>query len=76
MLEREQDERDMLEALNEYKSYSGMSVEEMPAIVKTTTLKGRFIAHTFNTWWTAGVVKSAEKKKSVTGQFAVKYKPT
>jgi hypothetical protein len=28
----------------------------------------------FNTRWLVGVVKSVEKKKSVTGQFAVKYK--
>ncbi len=32
------------------------------------------IAHKFNTGWVVGVVKSVEKKKSVAGQFAVKYK--
>jgi hypothetical protein len=37
------------------------------------TLKGRFIAHKFSTGWAVGVVKSVEKKKSVAGQFAVKY---
>ena len=34
----------------------------------------RVIAHKFNTGWVVGVVKSVEKKKSVAGQFAVKYK--
>ena len=31
MLEREQDERDVLEALGEYKCDAGMSVEDVPA---------------------------------------------
>ena len=51
-----------------------MSVETVPAIVNITTLKGRLIAHKFNTGWAEGVVKSVEKKKSVAGQFAVKYR--
>jgi uncharacterized membrane protein len=47
----------------------------VPAIVDIKTLKGRLIAHKFNTGWAVvGVVKSVEKKKSVAGQFAVKYK--
>ena len=50
MLEREQNERDVLEALGEYCKYK------------------------FSTGWAVGVVKSVEKKKSVAGQFAVKYK--
>jgi hypothetical protein len=51
-----------------------MSVENAPAVVHIKTLKGRFIAHKFSTGWAVGVVKSVEKKKSVAGQFAVKYK--
>ena len=51
-----------------------MSVEDVPAIVNIKTLKGRLIAHKFNTGWAVGVVKSVEKKKSVAGQFAVKYR--
>ena len=37
-LEREQNERDVLEALGEYKCDSGMSVENVLAVVKTKTL--------------------------------------
>ena len=42
MLEREHNERDVLDALGEYKCDAGMSVEDVPAIVNTKTLKGRF----------------------------------
>ena len=52
MLEREQNERDALEELGEYKCDAGMSVEDVPAIVNIKILKGRLIAHKFNTgWW-------------------------
>ena len=53
-----------------------MSVEDVPVIVNINTLKGRLIAHKFNTGWAVGVVKSVEKKKSVAGQSqaAVKYR--
>jgi hypothetical protein len=40
------------------------------------TLQGRFIAHKFSTGWAVGVVRSVghgAEKKSVVGQFAVKY---
>jgi len=47
-----------------------MSVEDVHAIVNIKKLKGRLIAHKFNTGWAVGVVKSVEKKKSVAGQFA------
>jgi len=43
-LEREQNERDVLEALRDYKCDTGMSVENGPAVVNIKTLKGRFIA--------------------------------
>ncbi len=43
-------------------------------IVNIKTLKGRFITQKFNTGWVVGVVKSVEKKKSVSGQFAVQYR--
>ena len=46
-------------------------MEDVPAIVNIKTLKGRLIAHKFNTGW---AVKSVKKKKSVAGQFAVKYR--
>jgi hypothetical protein len=52
-----------------------MFVENVPAVDKIKTLKGRFIAHKFSTGWAVGVVKSVEKKESVASQFAVKYKP-
>ena len=48
-LEREQNERDVLEALGEYKCDARMSVENVPAVVNIKTLKGRFIAHKFST---------------------------
>ena len=44
----------------------------LPAIFNIKTLKGRLIAHKFNTGWAVGVVKSVVKKKSVACQFAVK----
>jgi hypothetical protein len=44
-LEREQNERDVLEALGDYKCDAGMSVENVPAVVKIT-LNRRFVAHT------------------------------
>ncbi len=71
-LEREQNGNDVLEALGEYKSYDGISDENVPAVVNIKTLKGRFIPHKFSTGWSVGVVKSLEKKKSVVSRFAVK----
>jgi hypothetical protein len=73
ILEREQNECDVLDALGEYKCDTGMFVEDVLEIVNIKTLKGRLIAHKFNTWWAVGVLKSVDKKKSVAGQFAVKY---
>jgi hypothetical protein len=45
---------------------SGLSVENVPAVGKIKTLKGRFITHKFTTGWVVGVdrvVKSVQKKK-------------
>ncbi len=46
--------------------------------VNIKTMKGRFMVllynYKFSTGRAMGVVKSVEKKKSVSGQFAVKYK--
>jgi hypothetical protein len=53
-LEREQNERDVLEALGDsggYKCDTRMSVES--AVVKK--MKGRFIAHKFSTGWSVGL---------------------
>ena len=67
---KDQNERD-LEALGEYKCDSGMSVEDVSAVVNikhwrqldtSSLLCGRWV------WW------EVEKKKSVADQFAVKYK--
>ena len=60
---REQNDRDVLEALGEYKCDAGMSVEDVPAIVSIKTLKGRLIAHKFNTGWALGAGKCLEKKE-------------
>jgi hypothetical protein len=51
-----------------------MSVEDVSVIVNIKTLKGRLIAHKFNTGWAVGVAKCVEKKKSDAGQLAVKYR--
>ena len=40
-----------------------MSVEDVPAIVTIKTLKGRLIAHKFNTGWALGAGKCLEKKE-------------
>ena len=48
-LEKEQNERDFLEALGDYRCDAVMSVENVPAVVNIKTLKGRFIAHKFST---------------------------
>ncbi len=64
MLEKKQNERDVLEAMGEYKCDAGMSVEDVPAVVNIKTLKGRLIAHKFNTGWAVGVMKSVKRKKS------------
>ena len=72
MLERKLNERDVLEALVDYKCDAGMSVR-MCMVVKIKKVKGRFTAHKFCTGWAVGVVKSVEKKKSVADQFSVKY---
>ena len=74
MLESEQNEHDVLEALGEYKCDAGMPVEDVPAIVSRKTLKGRWIAHKFNTVWAVGAGKCLEKQKSVVGHFAVECK--
>ena len=50
-----------------------MTVKDVPAVVKIKTLKGRLIAHKFNTEWSVGMVKSVEKK-NVASKFAIKYK--
>jgi hypothetical protein len=71
MLEREQNEHDILEALGEHKGDEGTSVENVPAVVNIKTLTGRFIAHKFSTVWAVRVVKSVEQKESVAGQLAV-----
>jgi hypothetical protein len=54
-LQREQNERDVLEALGEYKCDPGMSVENVHAIVTIRTVKGRFIAHKFSIGWAVDV---------------------
>jgi hypothetical protein len=73
-LEREQNVRDVLEALGEYKCDAGMSVETVPAVVNIKTLKGNLLQKSSplrGRWVWRRVSK---RKKSVSGQFAVKYK--
>jgi hypothetical protein len=55
MIKREQSERDVLVALGEYKCDTGMSLEDMSAIVNIKT--ERVIDCTkFNPGWAVGVV--------------------
>ena len=69
-LEREQNERDVLEALGEHKCDAGMFVENVPAVVHKNN-EGTIYCTQVLYW--VGEVKSVEKE-SVAGQIAVKYK--
>jgi hypothetical protein len=51
-LEREQNERDVFEALGDYKCDRGISVENVPAVVNVQTLKERLIAQVL--YWVGG----------------------
>ena len=62
-LEREQNERDVLEALGEYKCDAGMSVENVPAVVNIKTLKGRFYCTQVLYWVGVGGGEECGKKK-------------
>ena len=62
MLEREKNERVVLDVPGEYKCDVGMSLEDVPVIVNIKTLKSQLIAHKFNTGWTVGVVKSGKEE--------------
>jgi hypothetical protein len=75
-LESEQNERDVLEELVDYKCDAGMSVENVPASVNIKTLKGPFIAYKFSTG-AVGVVKSGKEEESCwpVCSNAVKYRP-
>jgi len=53
----------VFDALGKYKCDTGISVEEVPAIVNIKTLKGRLIAHKFNTGWALGVVNSGKEEE-------------
>ena len=63
MLESERNERDVLDALGEYKCDAGMSVEGVPAIANIKTLKGRLIVHKFNTGWAVGAEECGQEEK-------------
>ena len=64
MIEREQNECDVLETLGEYKCDTGMTVENVSVVVNIKTLKGRFTAHKFSNGWAMGVVKSGKEEES------------
>jgi uncharacterized membrane protein len=40
-----------------------MCVRDVTVIVNTKTMKGRLIAHKFNTGWVLGVVKSGKEEE-------------
>jgi len=62
-LDREQNERDFLEALGEYKGDAEMSLENGPAVVNIKTLKGRFIAPQVLHWVGDGRGEECGKEK-------------
>jgi hypothetical protein len=72
MLERERNERDVLDALGEYKCDTGMSVEDVPAVVNKKTQKGQLITHKFNTGGCGEEWKRSVLMVSL--KFAVKYR--
>ncbi len=63
MLEREQNVRDVLEALGDYKCDAGMSVENVRAVANIKRLKGRFIANKFSTGWAEGGGEECAKEE-------------
>jgi len=48
-LEREPNEREAFDAVGDYECPLGLSVEDVPELVKITTLKRRLLAHRFST---------------------------
>ena len=72
-LEREQNERDVLEALGDYKCDAGMPVENMPAVVDIQTLKGRFYCTQVLYWVGGGDGEECGKEGECCWPVAVKY---
>ncbi len=65
----------IIEVLGEYTSDTGVTVENVTEVVNINTEGTQwFITHKFSTGWVVCVVKGVEKKKSVSDQFAFKYK--
>ena len=57
----EKDETDELDFVGNYKSESGISVEDAPDVVDMKKLKNGEIADKFSTGWEIGTVKGVEK---------------
>ena len=74
-LEREQNERDVLDALSEYKYDARMSVEDVNAIVHVKTLK--VIDYTkVQNWVGGGCGEECGKDEECCWPFAVEYSKT
>jgi len=53
-LKREQNERDVLEGMGDYKCDAGMSVENVPAVVKIKNTEGTIYCTQVLYWWGGG----------------------
>ena len=73
-LEREQNERGVLDAVGHYSVPTECLSRLCLRLFKITTRKVLLMAQKFNTGWAVGMVKNLEKRKSVAGQFVVKHK--
>jgi len=71
---REESERAALAAVGDYKREGGVNVEAVPAEMSIKIIKGRYIAHRFETGWEVGMIKGVEGRGKNKGYFSVKYK--
>jgi hypothetical protein len=63
--ETEEEQRERENNVGDEKNQSGISVEHVPEVDDMKTLKGREIAHKFNTGWEVGTVKGVEKSDEI-----------
>jgi hypothetical protein len=71
---READEMAALDAVGDYEADPNVMLEDVPQDIVIKTLKGRHIAHKFESGWEVGVIKAFHKKGPHAGKFSVKYK--
>ena len=69
MLEREQNERDALEELGEYKCDAGMSVEDVPAIVNKKNSEGAIDCTQVQYWVGIGCGRVWKRRRALLASF-------